>query len=90
MSWEGSKEDGKEQGRGAIVYEDGRRDEGEMVAGVRVGKWVETKGGNLRGERREGEYVNGKRQGQWIWTKPDGSRKAAEYDNGTRVSVTDL
>ena len=57
MTWQGPTDArGRYHGRGAMVYDDGSRLEGEYVEGKQHGRWVEA---YANGRRHEGEYVEG-------------------------------
>ena len=79
-TWQGPTDArGREHGRGAWVFDDGTRDEGECVEGERHGRWVLAW---ADGSRREGEYVGGVKRGAWVQTESDGTRAEGEYVEG--------
>uniref|UniRef100_A0A7S0QHI7 NAD(P)(+)--arginine ADP-ribosyltransferase n=1 Tax=Cryptomonas curvata TaxID=233186 RepID=A0A7S0QHI7_9CRYP len=80
---------GAPHGRGVIEWpleKSGDREEGEMVDGVRTGRWVITK---PDGSKSEGEIVAGKKEGLWVLTSPDGEVSQQEWRSGDAKRVID-
>ena len=57
-------------------------EEGEMVDGVRTGRWVITK---PDGSKSEGDIVGGQKEGRWVLTNADGEAWEQEWRSGGRV-----
>ena len=77
--FQGSRRNGKAQGRGSYTWSSGNRYEGEWRDGKRHGRGVYTR---VDGGRYEGEYRDGKRHGRGVRTWANGNRYEGEWRDG--------
>ena len=79
---EGNYENGKINGIGMKILEDGSKYEGLFLNGIIEGKGIYT---FKDGSKWEGNSVKGKKEGKGILTTKDGNQKEIEYKNNIRI-----
>ena len=73
-------------GKGVLIWNDGKRYDGEFKNDKRQGKGVFTwKDGRVY----DGEWADGKQHGRGIFIKQDGTKKVGIWENGRNIRWLD-
>lgn len=72
---------GAVSGRGQVEFNDGRRYDGQIVGGRRMGHGVYVW---TNGQKYDGEWRDDLQDGQGVWTSPQGDRYVGQFRGGRR------